>query len=268
LAFVGSWSISAISRGRTVSKRSMSILAVEVVSANVSVIPAAWLAVRAYIPNLTLPCGTMTELNPLGGTDPFDADTDGDGSRDADELATDFSPKDTDGDGKQDAVESAKDDTDLDCIVDQADRRNTTPDGATSDRLGELCPPKVGVCGAAGAALRVMCPSGLDTPVCDFAEVPDYEASETTCDAMDNDCDGTSDEGCDLLTVGLIGHWKLDNDGQDAGPHADHGTVAGAVGTADRFGNALKAMRFSTLEAICTELECQPGDLLVFETER
>ena len=29
-----------------------------------------------------------------------------------------------------------------------------------------------------------------------------------------------------------------------------------------------KAMRFSTLEAICTELECQPGDLLVFEPER
>ncbi|MBK6414625.1 helix-turn-helix transcriptional regulator [Sphingopyxis sp.] len=29
-----------------------------------------------------------------------------------------------------------------------------------------------------------------------------------------------------------------------------------------------KAMRFSTLEAICTELECQPGDLLAFETER
>jgi len=28
-----------------------------------------------------------------------------------------------------------------------------------------------------------------------------------------------------------------------------------------------KAMRFSTLEAICTELECQPGDLLVFEAE-
>ena len=26
-----------------------------------------------------------------------------------------------------------------------------------------------------------------------------------------------------------------------------------------------KAMRFSTLEAICTELDCQPGDLLVFE---
>ncbi|MBL8652435.1 MAG: helix-turn-helix transcriptional regulator [Sphingopyxis sp.] len=29
-----------------------------------------------------------------------------------------------------------------------------------------------------------------------------------------------------------------------------------------------KAMRFSTLEAICMELDCQPGDLLAFETER
>ncbi len=28
-----------------------------------------------------------------------------------------------------------------------------------------------------------------------------------------------------------------------------------------------KAMRFSTLEAICRELECQPGDLLVFEND-
>lgn len=29
-----------------------------------------------------------------------------------------------------------------------------------------------------------------------------------------------------------------------------------------------KAIRFSTLEAICRELDCQPGDLLVFETDR
>ncbi len=28
-----------------------------------------------------------------------------------------------------------------------------------------------------------------------------------------------------------------------------------------------KAMRFSTLEAICRELECQPGDLLTCEPE-
>ena len=28
-----------------------------------------------------------------------------------------------------------------------------------------------------------------------------------------------------------------------------------------------KAIRFSTLAAICRELECQPGDLLAYETE-
>ena len=28
-----------------------------------------------------------------------------------------------------------------------------------------------------------------------------------------------------------------------------------------------KAVRFSTLEAICRELDCQPGDLLGFEAE-
>ena len=28
-----------------------------------------------------------------------------------------------------------------------------------------------------------------------------------------------------------------------------------------------KAIRFSTLEAICRELECQPGDLLGYERE-
>ena len=29
-----------------------------------------------------------------------------------------------------------------------------------------------------------------------------------------------------------------------------------------------KAIRFSTLEAICRELECQPGDLLAYEGEQ
>jgi len=29
-----------------------------------------------------------------------------------------------------------------------------------------------------------------------------------------------------------------------------------------------KAIRFSTLEAVCRELECQPGDLLEYEVER
>ncbi|EST13484.1 helix-turn-helix domain-containing protein [Sporolactobacillus laevolacticus] len=31
--------------------------------------------------------------------------------------------------------------------------------------------------------------------------------------------------------------------------------------------NKAKAIRFSTLEAICKALDCQPGDLLAFEDE-
>ena len=29
-----------------------------------------------------------------------------------------------------------------------------------------------------------------------------------------------------------------------------------------------RAIRFSTLEAICRELDCQPGDLLAYDTQR
>jgi putative transcriptional regulator len=32
--------------------------------------------------------------------------------------------------------------------------------------------------------------------------------------------------------------------------------------------NKAKAVRFSTLEALCRELKCQPGDLLEFVTDR
>lgn len=31
--------------------------------------------------------------------------------------------------------------------------------------------------------------------------------------------------------------------------------------------NKAKAVRFSTLEALCRELNCQPGDILVYEPE-
>ena len=31
--------------------------------------------------------------------------------------------------------------------------------------------------------------------------------------------------------------------------------------------NKARAIRFSTLEALCRELRCQPGDLLVYEVE-
>jgi putative transcriptional regulator len=58
--------------------------------------------------------------------------------------------------------------------------------------------------------------------------------------------------------------------------HARHMTL---TDLADRVGITLanlsilktgkaKAIRFSTLEAICRELQCQPGDLLGYEEDR
>jgi putative transcriptional regulator len=31
--------------------------------------------------------------------------------------------------------------------------------------------------------------------------------------------------------------------------------------------NKARAVRFSTLDALCRELDCQPGDILVYESE-
>jgi len=191
------------------------------------------------------------------GTDLFSADTDGDGVSDRDELTAELTAKDTDGDGIADAIESALADADGDCLVDELDARNSIPDGADDPRVATLCPAAIGVCGASGATLAVACPARVDMPLCDFGAVPGHEADETSCDGADNDCDGTTDEGCDALSQGLVLRWALDGDAQDTSGNADHGTITGATPTADRFGVAGKAMRFASagdrIEVAATE---------------
>jgi|GEM_PF-1636382 len=187
--------------------------------------------------------GLINRVEVAQGSNPNKADSDDDGKPDGEEYES-GKAKDTDGDGVVDALESAIKDEDFDCIVDELDARNTISDGATSARIPELCEQE-GVCAVADAKLAVMCRTGLDSAACEYTAVVGYEAQEISCDEKDNDCDGVTDEFCDPLEQGLIGHWALDGDGQDSSPHADHGVVSGAKPAADRFGTANKAMRFA-----------------------
>ena len=135
------------------------------------------------------------------GTNLFQADSDGDGLTDRDEVTTDLKAKDTDGDGTQDALESDLSDSDGDCTSDQRDPDETSRDAL----LASLC-KQVGVC--AGATFSVSC-TDAKAATCDYGAVTGYEAEESVCDQLDNDCDGDTDEGLagchgDLVRLELV----------------------------------------------------------------
>ncbi len=59
------------------------------------------------------------------------------------------------------------------------------------------CPMQLGVCTGA----KRSCDGGAGWGACAGVPSygPDYEASEVSCDGLDNDCDGVIDEGCDCI---------------------------------------------------------------------
>ena len=128
------------------------------------------------------------------GTNPRNPDTDGDGTRDPDELDANFGAIDTDGDGTIDALESAVLDADGDCISDQDDAADGVNNSQQSPLLKTLCKQQ-GVCATAAADLRLTCGKDGGSARCDYGLVTDYEAVETLCDNLDNDCNGEVDDG-------------------------------------------------------------------------
>lgn len=136
--------------------------------------------------------GVINQVEGALGTDPFSRDTDADGVEDGEEIGDISNPLDGDGDGKPDAIESRTGDADSDCLADQLDPDDTSPETDPAVLGAELC-VKVGACGAEGAVVTATCPSDR-VPVCDYSQVPEYEADEQTCDSVDNDCDGETDE--------------------------------------------------------------------------
>ena len=138
------------------------------------------------------------------GTDPAKKDSDGDGIDDGTEVGSNVDhPVDTNGNGIPDALESNILDSDQDCIVNAFDKVPNGPDPLPG--ADGIC--NQGVCAGAVGKAKVTCvpttqgsstvglAAGCTGCVCEAPGVADWQATETFCDALDNDCDGQTDEG-------------------------------------------------------------------------
>ncbi len=67
---------------------------------------------------------------------------------------------------------------------------STCPSACGSGNI-TACPRQLGVC----AGSSQTCTNSA-WPGCDYTQIDEYELTETSCDGLDNDCDGNVDEGC------------------------------------------------------------------------
>ncbi len=227
--------------------------------------------------------GLTNYAEALCGSAAFGPDSDGDGLDDAAEYgAVAGQPRDRDGDGRPDLIESDHIDSDADCLRDADDPANLTPasgpelamavcvlgvcrdhataavceagavrcllpasagfepngetrcdaldndcDGETDEDLEGKAGPGCGATGVCLGAATSRCYNG--NWLCNLALLPDYEPIEGSCDGLDNDCDGGTDElpvcddeiACTIdvcdATLGC-GHWAANDvcfDGHD-----------------------------------------------------
>jgi hypothetical protein len=133
--------------------------------------------------------GLVNRLEGALGSSPTSIDSDSDDKDDAIEVGSDPAvPRDTDGDGKPDLIESALLDADNDCVPDELDADDAVPETDPASRARAVCLVE----GACAEGVLANCEGGV--AVCDYSGVSGYEAEETACDDVDNDCDGLVDE--------------------------------------------------------------------------
>jgi hypothetical protein len=136
--------------------------------------------------------GLQSFAERLAGSDAFDADSDHDGLDDGAEWGPNVNQaRDRDGDGKPDLIEADDADRDGDCLGDADDFDD---DAVASPAALAAAHCTVGVCKTSATAAT--CVQGVVT--CLLPATSPYEpAGESSCDGLDNDCDGQTDEELD-----------------------------------------------------------------------
>jgi len=168
--------------------------------------------------------------------DPVEVDSDGDGLSDGLELGLPNAPTDTNGDGVIDALQSHTADTDGDCMVDAIDIAPL--DGQVTNLPTAAAYCGEGVCAGALEQVSVSCRKGSPTHArvflgcrgcgCEASGIKGFEATESTCDGVDNDCDGQTDEGL-RFDGQLVGQLCVAQSGICALPGPDGAAEAGVV---------------------------------------
>jgi len=143
------------------------------------------------------------------GLDPNKKDSDDDDIDDGTEVGPNLAtPKDSNADGIPDALQSNKVDADGDCIVDAYDTKKNAQDPLPN--AAKFC--SKGVCAGNLNQVTLACDptapaakavDGCVGCLCQAPGLPTWQAKETLCDGLDNDCDAKTDEDLKLGDLGL-----------------------------------------------------------------
>jgi len=156
-----------------------------------------------------------TDADPISA-DGDSTETGGDSvAADEDSTETDADPISADGDSTETGEDSVAADEDsleteggpvpdADAIAQDAAAPEVSEDAAdTPDMAADVCSASPADCNQLGVCSAVLATCGAGGTLCDYSAILPLETTETSCDGLDNDCDGATD--LNLFTANFVG---------------------------------------------------------------